>query len=157
MMKRLAFRVAKLAALCGGLALALASYFSAAASRGGAVFSSAAQNGDAAEFFEKRVRPLLVAKCQMCHSAEAATSGLDMSSAEGFRRGGASGPLVNLENPEASLLLKVISYDGSLKMPPMGKLKDVGEDGRAVAGRGAGSGRSEKQILDAADFDTTVH
>jgi hypothetical protein len=125
MMKRSAFRVAKLAALCGGLALALASYFSAAASRGGAAeLLTGAQGGDAAEFFEKRVRPLLVAKCQMCHSAEAATSGLDMSSAEAFRRGGASGPLVNAENPEASLLLKVISYDGILKMPPMGKLKD---------------------------------
>jgi hypothetical protein len=48
-----------------------------------------------AEFFEKKIRPLFAAKCQKCHSADAQVAGLDMSSAEGFARGGESGPLIN--------------------------------------------------------------
>lgn len=78
---------------------------------------------DHAEFFEKQVRPLLATKCQMCHNAEAKTAGLDLSSAEGFAHGGASGLLLDSAQPAASLLLQVISYEGALKMPPMGKLK----------------------------------
>ncbi|MCB1021806.1 MAG: PSD1 domain-containing protein [Acidobacteria bacterium] len=81
-----------------------------------------AQSPDDAELFEKKVRPLLVAKCQMCHSTQMKTAELDLSSAEGFVKGGASGPIVNAEHPEQSMLLKVISYDETLKMPPMGKL-----------------------------------
>jgi hypothetical protein len=74
------------------------------------------------ELFEKRIRPIFAAKCQMCHSAQIKTAELDLSSAEGFVRGGASGPLVNLESPADSILLKVVSYDEKLKMPPMAKL-----------------------------------
>lgn len=77
-----------------------------------------------AEFFEKKIRPILAAKCQKCHSADAQVAGLDLSSAEGFVRGGESGALVNKEKPEESRLLKVIGYNDSLKMPPSGKLKD---------------------------------
>ena len=75
------------------------------------------------EFFEKKIRPLFAAKCQKCHSADAQVAGLDMSSAEGFARGGESGVLINKDKPEDSRLLKVISYDENPKMPPTGKLK----------------------------------
>lgn len=37
-------------------------------------------------------------------------------------KGGASGALISHESPDKSLLLNVISYTGSLKMPPSGKL-----------------------------------
>ena len=84
-----------------------------------------AQSPEDIEYFEKNVRPLLVAKCQMCHTAELKTAELDLSSAEGFVKGGASGPLVNKEHPEDSALLKVVSYEATLKMPPMGKLADA--------------------------------
>ena len=83
-----------------------------------------AQTPEDVEYFEKNVRPLLVAKCQMCHSAEVKTAELDLSSAEGFVKGGASGPLIDPDSPEHSALLKVVSYDEKLKMPPMGKLTD---------------------------------
>jgi cytochrome c553 len=82
------------------------------------------QSPEQTEYFEKNVRPLLAAKCQMCHNAKAKTSGLDMSSGAGFFAGGASGSLINVESPEQSLLLMALSYQGALKMPPMGKLKD---------------------------------
>jgi hypothetical protein len=71
-----------------------------------ALLSSAfAQSSD--EFFEKKIRPVLVAKCQVCHNAKAKTAGLDLSTAEGFAHGGPSGPMI-AEKPEESRLLKVI-------------------------------------------------
>ncbi|MCI0338178.1 MAG: PSD1 and planctomycete cytochrome C domain-containing protein [Acidobacteria bacterium] len=76
------------------------------------------------EYFEKQVRPILMRSCAGCHNAKAKIAGLDLTTAEGFQRGGDSGPLVNKENPVHSRLLKVISYQEELKMPPTGKLKD---------------------------------
>jgi cytochrome c553 len=75
------------------------------------------------EYFEKSVRPVLVKNCQMCHNSKAKTSQLDLSTVSGFLAGGASGPVFSKEHPEESRLLKVVSYDEDLKMPPMGKLK----------------------------------
>ncbi|MBS1791920.1 MAG: PSD1 domain-containing protein [Acidobacteria bacterium] len=88
--------------------------------------SAAQTNGhseNSAEFFEKRIRPVLVANCAKCHDPKAQVAQLDLTTAEGFAKGGESGALVNKENPEESRLLKAISYDDSLKMPPTGKLK----------------------------------
>lgn len=81
------------------------------------------QTAEQVEFFEKNVRPVLAAKCQMCHNPKAKTSGLDMSTGASFFAGGASGSLINVESPDQSLLLMALSYEGTLKMPPMGKLK----------------------------------
>jgi hypothetical protein len=86
---------------------------------------AAAQSPEDVEYFEKNVRPLLAAKCQMCHSTQLKTAELDLSSAEGFVKGGASGPIINKEHPEQSALLQVVSYETNLKMPPMGKLADA--------------------------------
>jgi cytochrome c553 len=92
----------------------------------GALGSSAvfAQTTEQADFFEKTVRPVLATKCQMCHNPKTKTSGLDMSTGAAFFAGGASGSLINVENPDQSLMLMALSYEGTLKMPPMGKLKD---------------------------------
>ncbi|MEO6725713.1 MAG: PSD1 and planctomycete cytochrome C domain-containing protein [Blastocatellia bacterium] len=105
---------------------------------GGALFSigdwpdraSAAQSptgvpaaNDAAEFFEKRVRPVLMANCAKCHNPKAKMADLDLTTAEGFARGGESGPIINKSKPEESRLLKVIGFEDKLKMPPAGKLK----------------------------------
>jgi hypothetical protein len=76
------------------------------------------------EFFEKKVRPIFVANCQRCHNAMSKVAGLDLTTADAFQRGGDSGPVINKERPEESRLLKVIGYDGEMKMPPAGKLKD---------------------------------
>ncbi|MFN7927013.1 MAG: PSD1 and planctomycete cytochrome C domain-containing protein [Blastocatellia bacterium] len=75
------------------------------------------------EFFEKKIRPIFAAKCQQCHNPKAAVAQLDLTTAEGFIKGGESGALVNKDKPEESRLLKVISYDETTKMPPTGKLK----------------------------------
>ncbi len=81
-----------------------------------------AQSPAETEFFEKNIRPVLAAGCQGCHNAKLKSAGLDLSTAEGFRQGGQSGPLVSKESPAESRLLKTVSYDERLKMPPTGKL-----------------------------------
>ena len=83
-----------------------------------------AQEGEAAEFFEKRVRPVLANKCQACHNSGLKTGGLDLSSAEGFAMGGQSGPVVSSEAPAKSRILEVIRYQQRVKMPPGGMLPE---------------------------------
>ena len=85
--------------------------------------ASAAQSTEQIEFFEKRIRPVLVANCAKCHNPKAKVAELDLSTCEGFARGGESGALVNKEKPEESRLLKAVGYDDKLKMPPTGKMK----------------------------------
>lgn len=97
--------------------------FAGAASCQTPVQIAAQQNEAKTEFFEKRVRPVFVKNCQMCHNAKLKSSGLDLSTGAGFLAGGTSGALISKDSPEKSLLLRLTSYDESLKMPPMGKLK----------------------------------
>ncbi len=79
-------------------------------------------------FFEKEVRPLLVAKCYECHSGEDGAEpdgGLLLDSRAGWMQGGDSGAAITPGNPDASLLIKAINYqDSELSMPPDGKLSD---------------------------------
>ncbi|MCG3160861.1 MAG: hypothetical protein JMDDDDMK_01937 [Acidobacteria bacterium] len=110
------------------ITLALALLFSLAVSQASAVPGriepNPVENTAQQEFFEKKIRPILATSCQRCHNSKAKVAGLDLTTAEGFHRGGDSGLLVNKEKPEESRLLKVIAYDGEMKMPPTGKLKD---------------------------------
>jgi len=77
------------------------------------------------EFFQKQVEPILKANCFKCHGNEERLRGnLRLTTRAGVLRGGDLGPVVSLDKPAASLLLKAIQYnDDSLKMPPTGKLR----------------------------------
>src|SRR5690606_33752412 len=57
------------------------------------------------EHFEKHVRPMLVHRCQKCHGAEKQQGGLRLDSRAAMLQGGDSGPTIDLEAPEESLLL----------------------------------------------------
>ncbi len=80
------------------------------------------------EFFEKKIRPVLVAQCYECHSAEAATRGklkgsLAVDSRAGLLKGGDTGPAIVAGKPGESLLLKALRHDASVSaMPPQEKL-----------------------------------
>lgn len=76
-------------------------------------------------FFEKKVRPLLIARCTKCHNEKKQQGGLSLDSAVGLHQGGDSGPVIDRETLEDSLLLEAISYspDAIVEMPPDGKLK----------------------------------
>ncbi len=76
----------------------------------------------AAEFFEKKVRPLLFDKCFSCHGEKSANGGLRLDSLEAILKGGTSGPALVPGNPAKSRIIDAIQYTGSLKMPPDGKI-----------------------------------
>jgi hypothetical protein len=77
------------------------------------------------EFFEKRVRPLLVQKCYECHSTgKNAKGGLLLDSRDGVLKGGESGPLIVAGDAGKSLLIKAVRYANSdLQMPPKHRLE----------------------------------
>ena len=79
------------------------------------------------DHFERKIRPVLIEKCEACHSSklDEPMGGLRVDSREAFRRGGATGPALVPGQPEQSLLMKALRYnDPALKMPPTGKLSD---------------------------------
>ncbi len=81
--------------------------------------------GEETEFFEKRIRPVLIKHCYQCHSIEkdAAKGGLTLDTRGGLRRGGESGPALIPGDADASLLMEAIRYD-SFQMPPDAPLPD---------------------------------
>src|SRR5882724_13529482 len=86
-----------------------------------------AQTGlsDGADFFEKEVRPLLVARCHQCHGDFVKPKGkLRLTSRANILQGGESGPVVVPGKPTESLLIQAIGYTDALKMPPKEKLPD---------------------------------
>src|SRR5438067_13508400 len=70
-----------------------------------------------AAFYEKEVVPLLQANCYKCH-VEKTRGGLSLASRTALLKGGDTGPAVNLQKPEESLLLKAINHQGEVQMPP---------------------------------------
>ncbi|APW63579.1 PSD1 and planctomycete cytochrome C domain-containing protein [Paludisphaera borealis] len=72
------------------------------------------------EFFEKKIRPLLVDNCYNCHSANSGgKSGLRVDDRNGLVQGGDRGPAVVPGKPEESLLIQTVAHaDDAPKMPP---------------------------------------
>jgi len=91
-------------------------------------FAAEENNREGLDFFEAKIRPMLVKHCYECHSVGAASKdnlkgGLLLDSRDGSRKGGKSGPAVVPGKPAESLLINALKHD-SFKMPPMGKLPD---------------------------------
>ncbi len=107
----------------GSLAFLLAM---ASAARHGVAAGPAEFSAQSLEFFESKIRPLLVDNCYTCHSAATKPSGgLRVDDRNGLLAGGDRGAAVVPGNAHDSLLLRAISHaDGELKMPP-GKQLDA--------------------------------
>lgn len=74
------------------------------------------------EFFEKRVRPILVEHCYECHDSQA-DGGLSLSSRRGLLNGGDSGPALVVGDPDSSLLIEAVRYQNrDFQMPPQNRL-----------------------------------
>jgi cytochrome c553 len=76
-------------------------------------------------FFEQHIRPLLVARCYQCHSADAKEieGSLRLDSRQGWSSGGDSGPSIVPGDPDKSLIMRAVRYaDSDLQMPPKSKL-----------------------------------
>jgi cytochrome c551/c552 len=82
-------------------------------------------NAEQNEFFESKIRPLLSSKCFACHGVEMKMAGLNLATSAGFFKGGDSGLIVVKGEPENSRLISAVNYQGQIKMPPTGKLKDA--------------------------------
>ncbi len=78
------------------------------------------------DFFEQRIRPVLVERCYSCHSAKAKIiqANLRLDTAAGVRAGGDSGPVIAAGRLAESLLIQAIRWE-SVEMPPDGKLPDA--------------------------------
>ncbi|WP_435009265.1 PSD1 and planctomycete cytochrome C domain-containing protein [Tundrisphaera lichenicola] len=105
------------------LALAILSASSAAGSPGQ---PEPPDDPSAVEFFEKKVRPLLVENCYNCHSANTNAKGdLRVDDRNGLLQGGSSGPAVVPGKPAESLLIQAVLHAGGVpKMPPKKKLTE---------------------------------
>jgi hypothetical protein len=77
------------------------------------------------EFFESKIRPVLVNKCYECHSTKAAKvkGGLYLDSRAALLHGGDNGPAIVPGDPGKSLLIKALHHD-EIKMPPKEQLSE---------------------------------
>lgn len=85
-----------------------------------------AEPAAANEFFESKIRPVLVEQCYSCHSADSkqVRGGLLVDHQAGLLRGGDSGPAIVAGNPDESLLIGALKHE-SFEMPPKGRLPDT--------------------------------
>jgi hypothetical protein len=85
---------------------------------GGGALAAATLPPEQAEFFEKRIRPVLASECYECHGGKKQKGGLRLDFRDGWKKGGESGDAIVPGQPEKSLLLKSIRHeDPDLKMP----------------------------------------
>lgn len=73
------------------------------------------------DYFEQKVRPLLVERCYKCHSSETGktSGGLALDTKQGWEKGGDSGPAIQPSDPDGSLLVQAIEHRGDVAaMPP---------------------------------------
>ncbi len=79
----------------------------------------------ALEFFETKVRPLLVDNCQHCHGPDTQESDLRLDHISAILKGGKRGAAIVPGEPGKSFLLDAVSYiHTDIKMPPDGKLPE---------------------------------
>jgi hypothetical protein len=84
----------------------------------------------AVQFFETRIRPVLVENCYKCHSVDAAAArklkgGLYLDSRDGILKGGDNGAAIIPGKPADSRLMTAVRWvDEDLKMPPKQRLSD---------------------------------
>ena len=82
-----------------------------------------AENAAALEWFETKVRPILVDHCYTCHSADTKPAGgLRVDDRNGLLAGGNNGPAIVPGDPETSLLLKRVNHkNANRRMPKEGQ------------------------------------
>lgn len=81
------------------------------------------------EFFENKVRPLLVDHCLSCHGDEEkkVRGGLRLTSRALMLLGGDSGPAIVPGDPDESLIIQCVNYE-EFEMPPSGRLEQADID-----------------------------
>ncbi len=86
---------------------------------GVALLPGKAQEPVNTEFFERKIRPILAARCVSCHGPDIQQGNLRLDGVAALKKGGSRGAAL----PANGTLLKAVSYtNASLLMPPSGKL-----------------------------------
>ena len=119
------------------------------------VADTAASDDTKIEFFETRIRPVLVEHCYQCHAAKAKNirGGLLLDSEQGVQAGGDSGAVIVPGKPEESLLIEALRHE-SFEMPPDQRLPDnVIRDFETWIRDGAVDPRKEGQVLERSQID----
>ncbi len=92
------------------------------------IYSSVARADERLEFFEKRIRPVLIEHCYRCHSADAEElrGGLRLDTKSGWQQGGDSGQRRLSQARSLQVSIRSIEHaEGIAAMPPMqAKLAD---------------------------------
>ncbi|MFT7643501.1 MAG: hypothetical protein ACI9G1_005267, partial [Pirellulaceae bacterium] len=110
------------------------------------------------DFFESKIRPVLVAKCYSCHSAKAESDsklkgGLLLDTRIGMQKGGESGPAVVPGNVKESLIISALKHE-EFEMPPKGKLpEDVVADFVKWVETGAADPREGEPLVTRKEID----
>src|SRR5687767_14684154 len=92
---------------------------------GAPVAIAATSASESIDFFEAKIRPVLVANCYKCHSVESKKrkGGLWLDSRAAMLEGGDSGAVLTPGDPDKSRLIEAIRYKNpELQMPPDGPL-----------------------------------
>jgi hypothetical protein len=116
--------------------------------------AAAAPTQDQLNFFESKIRPVLVTHCYECHAAGAkiVKGGLRVESRDGLLKGGDTGPAIVSGKAAESLLIKALRYDG-LEMPPKAKLPEsVVQDFETWIAMGA----PDPRVVDAPEVIRTI-
>jgi Protein of unknown function (DUF1549)/Protein of unknown function (DUF1553)/Planctomycete cytochrome C len=102
------------------------------------------------EFFENKIRPILSNSCLECHSGEKGKikGGLNLDSRETLLKGGESGAAFKEGDIKGSLIIKAITWEDDLQMPPKKKLSpEEIEDFKKWIGMGAPDPRDASKIV----------
>ncbi|XZE32493.1 PSD1 and planctomycete cytochrome C domain-containing protein [Pirellulaceae bacterium SH501] len=85
--------------------------------------SAASLSPEAIQFFESKIRPVLIEHCYRCHSSDgqAVRGGLSLDHRDAILAGGESGPAVVPHDLDESVLWDAINHRG-MRMPPNSKL-----------------------------------
>jgi cytochrome c553 len=89
---------------------------------------AAGNNPAGFNFFESKVRPILANRCYKCHGPDTdePKAGLRLDSLAGMLKGGQTGPVIQPNRPDKSMLILQINHDPTVAgMPPKKKLPRV--------------------------------
>ncbi len=117
--------------------------------------TGASADGPPAVDYARDVKPILAARCYVCHGARKHKGGLRLDTAASILKGGDGGPAVEPGDPEASLLIEVVTAAEGLRMPPEGEGEalpaDLVDRLRAWIAAGAPAPAEESPQRDPAD------
>src|SRR5262245_42798014 len=109
------------------------------------------------QFFESKVRPILVNRCGECHGEKKPKSGLQLTTRAGALKGGDGGPVLVPGDAARSRLIQAVRRSGELKMPPTDKDKLSNEEIEVLArwvAQGAPWPEDGRGVTDAANSTT---